>query len=160
MAKMTKTAGKHDSSDEADDRRIHELSSDVANAVRGAADVFERELSSSLAGARTLQRQLFDDHRVRDEDFTAVTGRFRETAHQTITAFSDRLADQSADGNKDLAHRFSRDAQDAFDAFMDLVDRAPSLINFLAKSAENLSQRVNSTTPAPGTGEDQDTGHK
>jgi hypothetical protein len=150
---MTETTGKRDSSDEGADRQIHELSSDVANAVRGAADVFERELSSSLAGARTLQRQLFDDHRVHDEDFAAVTGRFRETAHQTIAAFSDRLADQSAEENKDLVHRFSRDAQDAFDAFIELVDKAPSLINFFAKSAENLGERINTNTPAPGTGE-------
>ncbi|MGW5153678.1 hypothetical protein [Rhodococcus koreensis] len=160
---MTENAGKQESrsSDGATDRRIHEMSSGVADAVRDAADILERELSSGLSGARILQRQLFDDHQVSDEEFTAVTGRFRETAHQAITAFSDRLAEQSSDGSNDLARRFSRDAHDAFDAVMDLVDTTPSLINFLAKSAESVSQRGDSkTTPDPVTGENSDTGRK
>jgi len=114
--------------------------------VRQAAEVLEQELSSGLEETRRLQRRFAETGRLEAGDFNEVSARVRSNAHGLIDTTGARFGEMAADDVQDLLARFTKDAHEVFDSFMDLVESSPPLINRLLGRADAQTPTEAQTT--------------
>jgi hypothetical protein len=131
----TEKRNKSGATGEANDR-LHSIGDQASATVRQAAEVLEQELSSGLEETRRLQRRFTEHGRLEPGDLSEVVARVRSNAHGLIDTAAARFDEMAADDVQDLLGRFTKDAHEAFDSLMDLVDSSPVLINRLLGRAE------------------------
>ena len=139
----TAGAGKRAEPAAANDRgeQFDSIGAQASATVRQAAEVLEQELSAGLEETRRLQRRFAETGRLEAGDFNEVSARVRSNAHGLIDTTGARFAEMAAGDVQDLLTRFTKDAHEVFDSFMDLVESSPPLIN-------RLLGRADAQTPA------------
>jgi len=117
---------------------LGESGAEVSAAVRKAANVLESELSSSLAGVKSVESRLTKDRRVDEKAFDEVIQRFRGNAHEFIDMASSRVADLRSEDVQDLSKRLTADAHALFDSLINIMGMAPEVMNRLAARGEEM----------------------
>lgn len=109
--------------------RIREMGPGTSEVVRRATEVLESELSTGLDAARRAQERFRKERRVEAGDFEAAVSRFRADGHALVDLARDLTRGLRSETAGDLTERLTRDAHDALDLALSLVDLAPDLIN-------------------------------
>ena len=114
-------------------RKIQDLGPGGAEVVRKATDVLESELATGLAAAQKVQRRFRDEKKVDPADLQEALSRFREDGHQEVDLARSLTDELRSDSTNELAQRLFKDAHEALDLALGLVDLAPDLINRLTQ---------------------------
>ncbi len=116
-------------------RKIRDLGPGSAEVVRKATDVLESELATGLAAAQKAQRRFRDEKKVDAADLQEALSRFREDGHQVVDLARSLTDELRSDSTNELAQRLFKDAHDALDLALGMVELAPDLINRAAQMA-------------------------
>ncbi|HSK80213.1 MAG TPA: hypothetical protein VLQ45_27410 [Thermoanaerobaculia bacterium] len=114
-------------------REIEELAPGSAEVVRRATDVLESELTTGIAAAQKAQRRFREERKVEAADLQEALSRFREDGHAVVDLARNLTAELRSDSTNELAQRLFKDAHEALDLALGLVDLAPDLINRLTQ---------------------------
>jgi hypothetical protein len=114
-------------------RKIQDLGPGATEVVRKATDVLESELATGLAAAQKVQRRFRDEKKVDPADLQEALSRFREDGHQVVDLARSLTSELRSDSTTELTQRLFKDAHDALDLALGLVDLAPDLINRLTQ---------------------------
>jgi hypothetical protein len=109
--------------------RVKESGSEASEAVQHAASVFEEEIAAGLAGADRLEQRFRAEHRIDPDELNTIVQRFRDDGHNVIEVLAERLGDFQSEDMRSLAQRFTKDAHGLLDAFANLVNLAPDIVN-------------------------------
>jgi hypothetical protein len=115
--------------------KIQDLGPGAAEVVRKATDVLESELATGLAAAQKAQRRFRDEKKVDAADLREALSRFREDGHQVVDLARSLTSELRSDSTNELAQRLFKDAHDALDLALGMVELAPDLINRAAQMA-------------------------
>ena len=116
-------------------RKIQDLGPGGAEVVRKATDVLESELATGLAAAQKAQQRFREEKRVDAADLREALSRFREDGHQVVDLARSLTSELRSDSTNELAQRLFKDAHDALDLALGMVELAPDLINRAAQMA-------------------------
>jgi hypothetical protein len=116
-------------------RKIQDLGGIGSDVVRRATDVLESELATGLEAARRAQKRFREDRKVDASDLQEALARFREDGHAVVDLARNLTSELRSDATNELAQRLFKDAHDALDLALGLVDLAPDLINRLTQMA-------------------------
>lgn len=114
-------------------REIEELAPGSAEVVRRATDVLESELTTGIAAAQKAQRRFREERKVEAADLQEALARFREDGHAVVDLARNLTSEMRSDSTNELTQRLFKDAHDALDLALGLVDLAPDLINRLTQ---------------------------
>jgi hypothetical protein len=114
-------------------RKIQDLGPGGAEVVRKATDVLESELATGLAAAQKVQQRFREEKKVDAADLQEALSRFREDGHQVVDLARSLAGELRSDSTNELTQRLFKDAHDALDLALGLVELAPDLINRLAQ---------------------------
>lgn len=130
-------------------REIEDLSTGSAEVVRRATDVLESELGTGIAAAQKAQRRFREERKVEAADLEEALSRFREDGHAVVDLARNLAAELRSDSTNELTQRLFKDAHDALDLALGLVDLAPDLINRLTQMAGMDKPKAATETEAP-----------
>jgi hypothetical protein len=116
-------------------RKIQDLGPGSAEVVRRATDVLESELATGLGAAQKAQKRFREQRKVDAADLQEALARFRQDGHAVVDLARNLTAEARSDSTNELAQRLFKDAHDALDLALGLVDLAPDLVNRLAQLA-------------------------
>lgn len=151
--KATKKATKDAPSTDAREGQVAAVSEEASAVVRQAADVFETELSGGVAEARRLQQTFTEREKLEPGDLDDLALRVRRNAHELIDAVSQRINDFREDDVRDLTDRFTADAHQVLDAFVDLADIAPRFVNAAMDRVKSLKAETDGKDQRAGGAE-------
>ncbi len=130
---MASKAGKNDRTRNAG--KIQDLGPGGAEVVRKATDVLESELATGLEAARRAQKRFRAEKKVDLADLQDALSRFREDGHQVVDLARNLTDELRSEATGELTQRLFKDAHDALDLALGLVEMAPDLINRVAQMA-------------------------
>lgn len=130
-------------------RKIQDLGPGSAEVVRRATDVLESELATGLAAAQKAQKRFREQKKVDPADLQEALARFREDGHAVVDLARNLTTELRSDGTNELAQRLFKDAHDALDLALGLVDLAPDLVNRLTQLAGVDKPPDKGPKPAP-----------
>ena len=113
--------------------KIRDLGPGSAEVVRKATDVLESELATGLAAAQKAQKRFREEKKVDAADLQEALSRFREDGHQVVDLARSLTDELRSDSTNELTQRLFKDAHDALDLALGLVELAPDLINRAAQ---------------------------
>lgn len=116
-------------------RKIQDLGPGGTEVVRKATDVLESELATGLAAAQKAQKRFREEKRVDLADLQDALSRFRDDGHQVVDLARSLTGELRSDSTNELTQRLFKDAHDALDLALGLVELAPDLINRVAQMA-------------------------
>jgi hypothetical protein len=119
-----------------------QVSRGVAEVVKQAASILQRELADSSTRATTMQEKYASTKRVDPDEFKALSDRVRKDVHDLIAMAGEMFAELRTDEVQSLVSRMATDAHDVVDTTMNLVENTPAAAMAFA--------RFGFTTPSGG----------
>jgi hypothetical protein len=116
-------------------RKIQDLGPAGTEVVRQATDVLESELATGLAAAKKAQQRFRTEKKVDAADLKEALSRFRDDGHQVVDLARSLTSELRSDSTNELTQRLFKDAHDALDLALGLVELAPDLVNRLTQIA-------------------------
>jgi hypothetical protein len=107
----------------------------TTSAVRQAATVLEEQLSAVVVGAQTVTSGFASSKTVDQAAFNDALQQARSSGQQLISAAAAQVPSLGSEDVQAVASRFAQDAQNMFNAFIDLATVVPEILNRLAATA-------------------------
>jgi len=130
--------------------RFQRISRGSSQIVKEAAVLLDDEIAAGIVAAKQMQQRFQRERRIDPGDLKAMLARFRNDAHEVVTAISDQFAELRSEENTEIANRFAANAHGLLDVVVELVNTTAEMADQLVQ-ASVLRKRSGSTSRSSRT---------